>query len=254
MLSDISYRQAPSLLCTHTRIHQVYWVQTKCCEFILRFIIRHLLNLHLGHWEIISGLFTTYVSVLGVTRNLQPFCWRDTPMHKSSGILSDGMPPSFGEAGYAASWIQLKHVFYRCSRNRCFLSCHESRSRLQITSLVRAWRSFSIVLLTATETTVLQPYTYQTIWNCAKWPWPYNKILQCITGGNPFHVVWMETSSTLSPEDLAVSGSVERLKQCQSKGLCSPFGAKKHAAFARIWCSFSVLHIDRVSHARVRES
>lgn len=39
------------------------------------------------------------------------FCWRDTPMHKTSRILSDGMPPSFGEAGYAASWIQLKHFF-----------------------------------------------------------------------------------------------------------------------------------------------
>lgn len=40
--------------------------------------------------------------------------------------------------------------------------------------------------------------------------WPFNRLQQCLIGVNPSHVVRVETSGTLGPEDLDVSGSVEK--------------------------------------------
>lgn len=62
----------------------------------------------------------------------------------------------------------------------------------------------------------------------SKWSWPFNRLLECISGGNPSHVGWMETSSTLSPEDLDVSGSVEKgINNARVRDYIHPLGQSK---------------------------
>lgn len=108
----------------------------------------------------------------------------------------------------------------------------------------------------------LEPLVYTVMCNTnsqiceksANWSWPFNRLQQCIAGVNPSHVVRMETSSTLGPEDLDVSGSVEKgTNNARVRDYIHTRGKATHCR-CQYLRPFPVLHIDRVSHARVRES
>lgn len=115
MLSEISYKQTQNLSCTGTWMHRIYWDMAKSCRFISNCL-----------WHT-SSVYTWAAERLGLdlfnARVCQSRVWRGIYSryddgHMTSGILSDGMPPSFREAGWAGLWIRSKHFFSQTYHNR----------------------------------------------------------------------------------------------------------------------------------------